>query len=199
MQIIVSGKQVDVGNALKAHIEDRLEQAVAKYLDKVNTITVVISKEAHQFAVDISGNIGTHSGYAMKSHAKASEAYGAFDAAADKIEKQLRRYKRQLKNHHNMNAADAALLSAFPASQYVISSDEREEEAHDDNPLIIAETEMHIESLTVSDAVMRMDLGDLQALMFINKASERLNMIYRRADGHISWVDPESTLKSAAA
>lgn len=199
MQIIVSGKQVDVGDALKEHVEERMEQVVSKYLDKVNTITVVLSKEAHQFTVDISGNIGTHSGYGLKSQAKGSDPYGAFDAAADKVEKQLRRYKRQLKNHHHTPSSDEDMLRAFSAAKYVISADDKEDEAQADNPLIIAETEMRIETITVSDAVMRMDLGELPALMFINSANNRLNMIYRRSDGHISWVDPETAPKSAAA
>ena len=193
MEIIVTGKQLSVGDALRSHIEERMEQAVAKYLDKVNAFTVVLSKEGHAFRVDITGNLGTHSHVTLQSRDEGTDPYGAFDSAADKIEKQLRRYKRQLKNHHNPALTDEAMLERLPAAQYVISAEEEHESQEaPDNPLIIAEKSTHIEHLTVSDAVMRMDLGDLPALVFVNSANDRLNMIYRRNDGNIAWVDPTS-------
>lgn len=193
MQIIVSGKHIDVGDALKQHVEARVEASVSKYLDKVNRINVVFSKQGHAFRVDISGNIGTHSGLALQSRAEGSDPYGAFDTAADKMEKQLRRYKRQLKNHHAQKNDESAV-----GTQYVIEDSTAEDVP--ENPLIIAETPANIEHLTVSDAVMRLDLGHLSALVFINSANERVNMIYRRPDGNIAWVDPNlDNAKVAAA
>ncbi len=195
MQIIVSGKHMDVGDALKEHIETRIEAAVLKYLDKVNTVKVVISKHGQAFQVDISGNIGTHSGITIQSRADEFDPYASFDLAADKIEKQLRRYKRQLKNHHHSNKGDATVAG----TKYVISADDEGEPEAANNPLIIAEASTHIEHLTVSDAVMRLDLGELPALVFINSANDRINMIYRRTDGNISWVDPDLAEEKEAA
>lgn len=192
MQIKVSGKQVDVGDALRTHVEERLSGSIPKYLDRVTQCDVVISREAHQFRADIVLNTGTHSNFVVKGRAEAVDAHAAFDAAAEKIEKQLRRYKRRLTDHHKTDRNEAVSLSEAEsrATKYVLASRTEEEEVNDDAPLIIAEKATSVETLTVSEAVMRMDLADLPALMFFNKANGRLNTVYRRADGNISWVDP---------
>jgi ribosomal subunit interface protein len=192
MQIKVSGKQVDVGDALRTHVEDRLSGSIPKYLDRVTQCDVVITREAHMFRADIVLNTGTHSHLVIKGRADAADAHAAFDAAAEKIEKQLRRYKRRLTDHHKTERAESVSLSEAEsrATKYVLASREEEEAHHDDAPLIIAEKATSVESLTVGEAVMRMDLADLPALMFYNKANGRLNTVYRRADGNISWVDP---------
>lgn len=203
MQIKVSGKQVDVGEALRNYIEERLSASIPKYLDRVTQCDAVISREAHQFRADIVMNTGTHSGLVVKGRYDAHDAHAAFDGAATKIEKQLRRYKRRLTDHHNLPHGDVAdhlqTLDQHRATKYVIAS-QNEEESHEDTPLIIAEKSTDVATLTVSEAVMRMDLSDLPALMFFNKANGRLNTVYRRADGNISWVDPElKSAKNAAA
>lgn len=180
MQIQVSGKQVEVGQALTAYVEQRLSASIPKYLDRVTHVDVVLSKEAHNFRVDINLSPGTHGHLAVKARGDAADAHAAFDVAADKVEKQLRRYKRKLNDHRAEEATHRA-------TKYVIS---QPEEVVEDSPLIIAEKETAIQSLTVSEAVMRMDLEDLPALVFFNKANGRLNTVYRRADGNISWVDP---------
>lgn len=187
MQVIVSGHKVDVGESLSRHIEDRLQSTLSKYSDRINKVNVVVTKEGHEFRVDISGNIGTHAGITLQSRVQSADAYDAVDVAAAKVEKQLRRYKRQITNHHTKIDKKEQTLSGM---HYVISAEEEQEEIGD-NPLIIAENATHIERLTIPDAVMRMDLGDLPALMFINDATEKMNMIYRRHDGHIAWVAPE--------
>jgi ribosomal subunit interface protein len=190
MKITISGKQVAVGESLHAHIEHRLEEGIKKYLDRVTSVHVVITKEAHRFRVDINGNTGTSSGVAIKSSAIADDVYACFDAAADKVEKQLRRYKRRLTNHHKHAPADGMVIpAAVTAKKYVLKSED--EESHNDTPVIIAEKATAIETLSVSEAVMKMDLADLPALMFFNSGSGRINVVYRRADGNISWVDPE--------
>lgn len=192
MQIKVSGKQVDVGEALRTHVEERLSGSITKYLDRVTQCDVVISREAHQFRADIVLNTGTHSSVVVKGRAEAVDAHAAFDGAAEKIEKQLRRYKRRLTDHHKNDRNEGVSLSEAEsrATKYVLAARQDEEEVVDDAPLIIAEKPTSVENLTVSEAVMRMDLADLPALMFINKANGRLNTVYRRADGNISWVDP---------
>jgi ribosomal subunit interface protein len=187
MNIVITGKHIDVGESLKAHIEERLQTTIAKYIDRINNVNVVISKQGHLFRVDITSNLGTHSGLTVQARRENVDAYVAFDEAAEKIGKQLRRYKRQITNHHGKNAEEVA--QKFASKYYVICSDEEKEVA--DNPLIIAEDASHIEHLTVSDAVMRLDLGELPALVFINQANDRVNMIYRRNDGNIGWIDPE--------
>jgi len=101
MQVTVSGKGIDVGDALRSHIEARLEERVNKYLDRVPSVSVIISRESHMFRADIHGNTGTHSNVMIKSHDENDDVYAAFDGACEKIEKQLRRYKRRLTSHHN--------------------------------------------------------------------------------------------------
>ncbi len=191
MKIIVSGKQVDVGESLQAHIEHRLEEGIKKYLDRMTNIHVVVTKEAHRFRVDINGNTGTSSGVTIKSSATADDVYACFDAAADKIEKQLRRYKRRLTNHHKRVHVENMTPTSVTAKKYVLRPEEEEHEAQEDAPIVIAEKATEVETLTVSEAVMKMDLADLPALMFFNSANGRINVVYRRVDGNISWVDPE--------
>lgn len=189
MQVHISGRHVDLGEAFQAHAEQRLIAGLGKYLDRVVSVDVVVSKEAHhQFRVDIHGNTGTHSGLVLKSHAIASEVYAAFDEAATKVEKQLRRYKRRLSDHHH-EKHEARSLSA---RKYVLKPEDDSAELDEKGaPVVVAEKTTDIQTLTVSQAVMKMDLAELPALMFFNAGTGRMNVIYRRVDGNISWVDPE--------
>ena len=191
MQLHISGRHVDLGNAFQEHVEKRLNDGLSKYLDRIVSLDVVVSKEAHhQFRVDIHGNTGTHSGVTIKSQGGASEIYAAFDDAATKAEKQLRRYKRRIKGHH-ADGGDKESRAAT-ARKYVLKPESLDGELEEKGaPAVIAEKSTNIERLSVSDAVMKMDLSDLPALMFVNKGNGRLNVIYRRVDGNISWVDPE--------
>lgn len=190
MQLHISGRHVDLGESFQQHVEKRLQDGFNKYLDRIPSVDVVVSKQAHhQFRVDIHGNTGTHSGIVVKSQGEAGEIYAAFDDAATKAEKQLRRYKRRLKDHH---ARDSDAGRKTSARKYVLQSEasDAELEAKADH-VVIAEKGTDIATLSVSDAVMKMDLADLPALMFYNSGNGRLNVIYRRADGNISWLDPE--------
>jgi ribosomal subunit interface protein len=195
MNILISGRHVDVGEALHAHIEKRLGDHIPKYLDRVTSVNVVVTKEAHLFRVDIHGNTGTSSGIVIKSSATAGEVYSCFDAASAKIEKQLRRYKRRLTNHHKSAQDSGATPPVAEARKYVLKSEE-ENDTHD-APLVIAEKVTSIETMSVSEAVMRMDLADLPALLFFNAQTHQINLVYRRADGNISWVDPQLAAKAA--
>ena len=190
MQLHISGRQVDLGAAFQAHVEKRLSEGLNKYLDRIVSVDVVVSKEAHhQFRVDIHGNTGTHSAITLKSQGGANEVYAAFDDAATKVEKQLRRYKRRLKDHHQQDKAE---LRALSARKYVLKPESDSEElAEKWAPVVVAETSTNVETLTVSEAVMKMDLANLPALMFFNDGNGRANVVYRRVDGNISWVDPE--------
>lgn len=190
MQIQVSGKGVDIGESLRTHVEGKLNEGISKYIDRVTSVHAVVTREAHLFRVDINGNLGTHSGMVIKSRGESEDVYAAFDDALEKIEKQLRRYKRRITNHHKEKNFD---IQPVRATKYVLPSDIAENE-EDDKPIgsgaVIAEKTTDIATLTVSQAVMRMDLQNLPALLFFNSANGRLNVVYRRADGNISWVDP---------
>ena len=189
MQLQISGRHVDLGESFRTHAEKRLSESVHKYLDRVPSVDVVVAREAHQYRVDIHGNTGTHAGLIVKSHGLAADVYAAFDLAAEKIGKQLRRYKRRLKGHHN---GDKQAINIRKARKYILQTEHHEELAEEGAPVVIAEKAAAIETLTVRDAVMKMDLAHLPALLFFNSAHGRLNVVYRREDGNISWVDPES-------
>lgn len=193
MQISVSGKSVDVGEALRTHIETQIEEHVKKYIDRMTSIQVVVSREAHLFRADITGNLGTHSGIVVRSRGANADVYAAFDEALEKTSKQLRRYKRKITNHHKItHAQQADAVRNVQAVKYVISPEAGEHDEDKQAGLVIAEKPTEIETLTVSEAVMKMDLQDLPAVMFFNSAHGRLNVVYRRTDGNISWVDPEA-------
>lgn len=189
MQISVSGKGVDVGAALQSHIENQIEEHVKKYIDRVTSVNIVISREAHLFRVDITGNLGTHSGLVVRGRGASEDVYASFDEALEKISKQLRRYKRKITNHHKSGNEQAA-SARKTGTKYVISPDSGEHDEDKQPGLIIAEKPTDIETMTVSEAVMKMDLQDLPAVMFFNSAHGRLNVVYKRVDGNISWVDP---------
>lgn len=186
MQIHVSGKGVEVGESLRAHVEKQVEEHVSKYIDRVTQVAVVVSREAHLFRVDITGHLGTHAGLVVRGRGENVDVYAAFDDALERVSKQLRRYKRKITNHHK--DTDARRVSG---RKYVISPEAGEHDEEKQAALVIAEKPTEIETLTVSQAVMKMDLQDLPALMFFNSAHGRLNVVYRRVDGNISWVDPE--------
>lgn len=189
MHIKVSGKHIDIGDALRTHVEERLETAVAKYFDRAVGANVVFSRDARNFfkcdsAVDLS--TGLHA----QSQAQAPDIYAAFEQSVERIEKQIRRYKRRLKNHHQ-NHRDA--LDLIEAQSYVLASTEEDDEeaAAADQPVIIAEMKTGIHALSVGDAVMRMELAQAPFLIFKNEANGRLNVVYQRDDGNIGWIDPE--------
>jgi len=193
MQIQVSGKGVDIGESFRTHVAAQIEEHVTKYIDRVTSVTVVSSKEAHMLRVDITGNVGTHEGFTVRATGLAGDVYAAFDDALEKMSKQLRRYKRKITNHHKLSHGGEPLPDTrrVKGLKRVMSPDTGE---HDEEEkaagLVIAEKATEIETLTVSQAVMKMDLQDLPALMFFNKGHGGLNVVYRRADGNISWVDP---------
>lgn len=196
MQIHVSGKGVDIGESFRTHVAAQIEEHVTKYIDRVTSVQVVASKEAHMLRVDITGNVGTHEGFVVRSRGEAGDVYAAFDEALEKTSKQLRRYKRKLTNHHKLSMGGEPLPETrrVKGIKRVLPPEAGEHDDDDkDAGIIIAEKPTDIETLTVSQAVMKMDLQDLPALMFFNKAHGGLNVVYRRADGNISWVDPKET------
>ncbi len=198
MKITVSGKQLDVGVSLSEYVEESLNNSVKKYFDRAIDADVVFYKDAHLFCTDIIVNEGTGKNLLIRAQAREEDVYASFDKANQRIEKQLRRYKRRLKSHHRPEANN---ILAMAATKYVLNDDGQEvEEGFDHTPLIIAEKPTSLEILSVSDAVMRMNLAGLPALLFINEKTDGLDVVYRREDGNISWVESKhkASLSQAA-
>lgn len=189
MQLSVHGKQINVGDALRGHIEESLPTIVTKYFENPTDAHVTMTREGKGFKADISVHVGK--GIIVQSHAESEDAYAAFDTAAVHIAKRLRRYKRRLRDHHR--GRDEASKS-IEAQHYVLepSLETHEEPSTNDQPLIVAEMSTNIEQLTVSEAVMRMDLSGQPALLFHNSASGAINLVYLRSDGNIGWIDTSS-------
>lgn len=186
MDIRVSGHQINTGSALQDHATDRLNQAIGKYFSRALSSQVTFGKApTHAYACDIVLHV-TH-GLILKSHGEAHDAHLAFDQAADRIDTQLRRYKRRLKDRHEQSAFAAR---EEEAAYTVFAPEEPEAEVESDAPLVIAETKVDIPVATVSDAVMMLDLRHTNALLFKNAGTGQHNMVYRRHDGSIGWVEP---------
>ena len=187
MDIRVSGHQVATGDALKNQVKERLQGIANKYFARAISATVTFGKGPHDagFTCDIIAHV-MH-GLVLKANNNGMEAHGAFDGAADKIEKQLRRYKRRLKDRHEQSNQ---ALREEEAAYTVFDAGEPEAEEAPDAPAVIAETRTDIPEVSVSDAVMLLDLRHTPALLFKNAGTGRHNMVYRRADGSIGWVEP---------
>lgn len=193
MQLTVKGKQLDVGDALRSHVDESLRAIFGKYFGNPIEATVVLSREAHLYRAQLSVHVGR--GILLQSQAEADAPYAAFDNAADHLAKRLRRYKRRLRDHHRQE------VETLPAAQYILAPEPEEESeggaegepaAADGGaqPVVVAEMTAEIPTLSVSEAVMRLDLADTAAMMFRNRAHGGLNMVYRRPDGNVGWVDP---------
>ncbi len=189
MQVSVQGRQVDVGDAFREHIEAALTDILDKYFGDAIEATVTISREAHLFKAVISAHIG-HGVDAIGS-GEADQPYPAFDKAAEHLAKRLRRHKRRLRDHSRKMEQRESMI----AQQYILAGESPEEEPESETggeemPLVVAEMTTEIPTLTVSQAVMRMDLSDVPALLFRNSGNGGINMVYRRSDENIGWIDP---------
>jgi len=196
MQIQVSGKHVDVGEALRTRVSDEITSAIGKYFDRGGDAEVVVSREGYAFRVDCAVSLA--SGQKLQSHGLGGDAHGAFDAALQKIETRIRRYKRRLKDHSPAATAKQAETAAYyvlraPEDEEDVDWDETEGGAPEGPPaaMVIAETERPVRAMTVSMAVMELDLTEAQTIVFRNAAHGGLSVVYRRPDGNIGWVDPE--------
>lgn len=187
MDIRVSGHQIDTGEALQHQVDERLNAIADKYFSRAISAQVTFGKGPfdHSFTCDIVAYVPQ--GVVLKASAGAQVAPVAFEQAADRIERQLRRYKRRLTDRHAQTAFAEAELDAG----YTVFAPPPEAEEPADNPPVVAETRVDIPSASVSDAVMLLDLRNTNALMFRNSATGAFNMVYRRHDGTIGWVEPE--------
>ena len=187
MRYQISGKQIDVGEALQSHVKSELGSAVEKYAERPTDAHVVFSKAAHEYICEATVHLST--GLTAQAKAHETEIYAAFDACCAKMEKQLRRYKRRLKDHHKDRTEPVEL---FGASSYILASDAEsgDDEPETLQPIIVAEMETPIPSLSVGEAVMQMELAGAPVLVFRNESKKGLNVVYRREDGNIGWIDP---------
>ncbi|MDH5410360.1 MAG: ribosome-associated translation inhibitor RaiA [Alphaproteobacteria bacterium] len=194
MQISVKGKKLDVGEAWRSHVEENLPAVVGKYFDNAQDAQVILAKQGSTFRVDMVVHIGKR--ILVQSHGATGDAYSAYDEAAEHLAKRLRRYKRRLRDYHHERLDHE---EALPAQQYVLAGEDVESGSDEkDEPMVIAEMETGIETLSVGEAVMRMDLENVSAMMFRNRAHGGLNMVYHRGDGHIGWVDPRGNRRGEA-
>lgn len=183
MGLRISGKSVDVGDAFRAHIEDRLGESLRKYFDGGYTGHVTVEREGSGFRSDCAIHLDT--GILLKSEGRSQDVRQSFEIAADHIEKRLRRYKRRLKEHHSRQREQT------PATEYVIAATEEDSEVPaGQEPVVIAEQATELETMTVGGAVMTMDLTDAAVIVFRNAGHGGVNVVYRRTDGHIGWIDP---------
>lgn len=193
MQITVSGKQVDLSDALRTRVAQQLDTVAAKYFDQALVANVTFGRARSFFTCDINMHAGR--GLVLRGEGEAADANSAFDDAAEHVAKRLRRYRRRFNDH----ARDLASRERPQAARQFVLRQEEEADAKGvavaNTPTVayatvIAEQPAEIQLLSVSDAVMRMDLADQQVLMFRNSSSGELNVVYRRNDGHIGWIAP---------
>lgn len=204
MEMTVQGKQIDIGDALRTHVTDKLTDIDQKYFNHATDATVTFSREGHGsglFRVHISMRVSKN--IMVITEATENDPYLAFDSASEKAAKRLRRYKRQLRDHHarrNKTPEEEMMKARYytlAVSGGVETPEQDNEEVPDDgvpqgdDPVVVAEILTDIETMSVSDAVMRMELADRNALLFRNASTNRLNMVYLRTDGNVGWVDPQ--------
>lgn len=207
MDLTINGKQMNVGDALRAHVTEKLSDIDAKYFNRAFATVVTFAPEGHAF---VKTHISLKVGKDIMVTATATEvdAYVSFDAAAGKIAKQLRKYKNRLRDHHE-RIEQTPESEMIKARDYTIASDELDQAGNPapevesvepaSDPLIVAEMPMQIQKMSVSEAVMRLDLAGNTALLFRNPKNNSLNMVYKRADGNIGWVEPQDDLQKSIA
>jgi len=184
MTIQVTGKKLDVGEALRSYVQERVMHTVEKFMGREPSGHVRIEKEHGEFRTNCT--IHLWQGMSLEAHGVAADAYQSADRACERLEKRVRRYTRRLKKH----GGDTPRKQT-PAMDYIIqASPEGQEEQDEDNPVIIAEAESPLHEMAVSDAVMQMDLSDRPFVVFRNASHGEINVVYRREDGNIGWIDP---------
>jgi ribosomal subunit interface protein len=187
----VSGKALDVGDALPNRIRERIDELVKRFFDRGYSGHAIVSKEGFGFRTECA--IHLDSGVVLHAEGIAADAYASADQAALQIEKRLRRYRERLKSHSGRLDGSRRSNPTLDALSYVIAAPDEEQDAVDFSPAIIAESTTALETLSVSEAVVELDLTGVPVVIFCHAASGRVNMVYRRADGNIGWVDPPDT------
>lgn len=189
MRYQITGKQIDIGQALQTHVKSGLGEVVEKYAGRPTDATITFSKNAHEYSCETIVHLST--GLTVQANAHDTEIYAAFDKCSDKMETQLRRYKRRLKDHHRDRIEPVELSGA---SSYILagSSDADDSEPDSLQPIIIAEMETKLPLISVGEAVMQMELSEAPVLVFRKEGSNEINVVYRRNDGNVGWIDPNN-------
>ncbi|WP_042248966.1 ribosome hibernation-promoting factor, HPF/YfiA family [Paracoccus sp. PAMC 22219] len=188
MRYTISGKHIDVGDALTTHVKTELGETLDKYSQRPTDASVTFSKDAHQFLCDTVVHLST--GLTVQARGSANDnIYAAFEACREKMDKQLRRYKRRLKDHHKDHAEPVVFGQA---DSYVLAAEDDDAESQGGSlePIIIAEMESRVPTLSVGDAVMHMELSGSPLLVFRNEKHGGVNVVHRRDDGNVGWIDP---------
>ena len=189
MRYQITGKQIDIGQALQTHVQTEMGEVFEKYAGRPTDANVVFSKSGHEFVCEAEVHLST--GLTAQAKGHATEIYAAFDSASEKMEKQLRRYKRRLKDHHKERSQPVELSDA---GSYVLSSNSESDEQEPEgvSSMIVAEMETKIPELSVGEAVMQMEIANAPVLVFRNEGHSGINVVYRRDDGNIGWIDPRN-------
>jgi ribosomal subunit interface protein len=185
MQLTITGKQIDIGSALRTHVEGRLKQSVGKYFDRPVNGSVTFSRDGHAYRADCTLHLS--SGLYLQAQGRSTDIYSSYDQAVEHMEKRLSRYKSRIRDHHNGAARSVADESL--ARETIIAPDDGEDEPATLNPVIVSENMTQLRTLTVGEAVMQLDLGEAPALVFRNRAHGEINVVYRRADGNVGWIE----------
>lgn len=189
MRYQISGKHIDIGEALQIHVKSELGEVVEKYAQRPTETVVVFSKSGHEFVCEAMIHLSTGLTASAKGHA--NEIYAAFESSREKMDKQMRRYKRRIRNHHH-NRPEPVEFGG--GASYILAPSEEPED--DDKtsfePIIIAEMEAKIPSITVGEAVMQLELSSQNFLVFRNEGHAGVNVVYRRSDGNVGWIDPRN-------
>jgi ribosomal subunit interface protein len=189
MRYQISGRQMDIGEALQTHVKAELGEVVEKYAQRPTEAVIVFSRVAHEFVCETVIHLSTGLNAQAKGHA--AEIYAAFESCREKMDKQLRRYKRRLRSHHRDRTAP---VEFGDSSAYILAASEEPEddESATLQPVIIAEMESKIPFVTVGEAVMQLELTGHKFLVFRNEGHGGVNVVYRRDDGNVGWIDPRN-------
>lgn len=195
MRYQISGRQIDIGDALQTHVKTELGASIAKYAGRPTEAVVTFSRSGYEHVCEAVVHLST--GLTAQASGRATEIYAAFDSACEKMDKQLRRNKRRLKDHHKARPQPVELSDA---GSYILAAtgdegdteDGDETDNHPDAPVIVAEMQAKIPALSVGEAVMQMELAHAPVLVFRNDKNKEINVVYRREDGNIGWIDPRS-------
>jgi ribosomal subunit interface protein len=199
MQLSVSGKHLDVGDSLRGHVATKIAASAERYFGRAIEGKVMFQRSRHAYRADISLHVTR--GLLVQSHGEATDPYAAFDTAAERLDKRLQRHKHRLVGRRRDAGRDGDVVATETTPHFILAGDETASETtaqsgedHDHgSPAVVAEISVDIEQLTLGDAVMRLDLGDLPVLLFRNHTHGGYNVVYRRADGTIGWIDPPAT------
>ncbi len=184
MQYQISGIHIDIGDSLQTHVRGELNEAITKYAERPTGAQIIFSKSGHEFVCDAIVHLST--GLTAQAKASKAEIYAAFDACAEKVEKQLRRYKRKLKGHHQDRNQSVELID--PTSYTNSTKEGQKDSATDSKPLIIAETDKHFPIFSAKEAAEELEKSDLSFILFKNEEKKGVNILFRREDGNIGWV-----------